>query len=273
MAVHSSGEPKVMVFCSTKSTKSQQLCSILKRVQNVDDPQEADLFICLGGDGFMLHTLHRLHPYNKPFYGINCGSLGLLMNDSPEDLPPEELLKTILEDTREVASSPLKAIFKHQNSDKAQTALAFNEVSLLRSEGTAVHLQISINGEVRCQKLVADGALVATSLGSSAYNHACGGPIFPLESDIVALTAINPFSPATFRSALLKGDVQVVIKPLEPQIRPVNLFCDFIKHEDVSEVTIERAKNVVARILFNNSEDLASKIYRAQFHGSNCPTL
>ena len=232
---------------------------------NLYSPEEADILLCLGGDGFMLHTLHNCIDLNKPIYGINCGSLGFLMNDFNLDTTTiDELITSLQTCVTSVKTYPLEVKFT-TNSGEEITSLAFNEASLLRSDGVAAHLKIYIDGELKCNKLVSDGTLVATPFGSLAYNKACGGPIIPLNSKLLILTAINAFDPVNFKGVILPESSTVTIEVQSSTTRKVNLFCDFIKYKHITKLEVKKSRSKSINILFNKQNYLTQKIFNAQF--------
>ena len=254
---------KIAVLYS-KEKKCVNIFNFFNSSIKLYNPEEADILLCLGGDGFMLHTLHKCIDLKKPIYGINCGNLGFLMNDFNLDTTIEELIATIKTETIALKTYPLEVKFT-TNEGKELTSLAFNEASILRSDGVAAHLKIYINNEVKCNKLVSDGALIATPLGSLAYNKACGGPVIPLESRLLILTAINSFDPHYFKGAILPENSIVTIEVLSSESRKVNLFCDFIKYKNITKLEIKKSETKAVNMLFNKQNYLTQKIFNAQF--------
>lgn len=263
MFLNLSRDLKILLIFSQKNARSVEVYSRLKVLENTKDPQEADLILCLGGDGLMLHTLHKYSQYNKPIYGVNCGTLGFLMNEYDTALDPKALLEQIKTQATEITSHPLVATFTSLSGEQ-ESFLAFNEVSLLRSEGVAAHLQVLVDGVVKAKKIISDGILLATPLGSPAYNKACGGPVLPLDSDLLSLHIINGFI-SSFTGALLQNNVEVEIKVLDAETRRAHLFCDYFKFPAVTNVSIKRTSSTTTRLLFVKNNNLA-KIYNAQFH-------
>ena len=192
--------------------------------------------MALGGDGLMLQTLHTFMNTGKPIYGMNCGSVGFLMNEFREDDLPARLAAAV-----ETAIHPL-AMRAIDADGVTHTAFAINEVSLLRQSYQAAKLEIAIDGHVRLEELICDGILVATPAGSTAYNLSAHGPILPIYAPLLALTPISAFRPRTWRGALLPDHVEVRITILEAEKRPVNAVADNVEFKSVVEVTVAEDK-------------------------------
>ncbi|MFK7870239.1 MAG: NAD kinase [Roseobacter sp.] len=222
-------------------------------------PEDADVIVALGGDGFMLQTLHGTQHINAPVYGMNRGTIGFLMNDYSElDLPDR------LAAAEEAAINPL-AMTATQADGAVTTALAINEVSLLRSGPQAAKLKITVDGRLRMSELVCDGALVATPAGSTAYNYSAHGPILPIGSDVLALTAMSAFRPRRWRGALLPKSAIVRIDVLEPEKRPVMAEADANAVTEVVSVEIRSDAGVQHRILFDPGHGLEERLINEQF--------
>jgi NAD+ kinase len=220
---------------------------------------KATHIVALGGDGFMLQTLHQTQSLEVPVYGMNCGTIGFLMNAySDEDLP-----KRLAEAGEEVLN-PL-AMRAETAAGPLVLGLAINEVSLLRAGPQAAKLRISVDGRVRMEELVCDGALVATPAGSTAYNYSAHGPIVPIGSDVLTLTAIAAFRPRRWRGALLPKAAVVRFDVLEPEKRPVRADADSMSVPDVLSVEIRSEPNIRHRILFDEGHGLEERLLREQF--------
>jgi NAD+ kinase len=220
---------------------------------------EADVIVALGGDGFMLRTLHGTMHMDVPVYGMNCGTIGFLMNEFVEDDLPSRLGAA-----QEEQINPLKMVAGCTDG-RQHTALAINEVSLLRAGPQAAKLQISVDGKLRMVELVCDGALVCTPAGSTAYNYSAHGPILPIGSDVLALTAMSAFRPRRWRGALLPKSAHVRFDVLEPDKRPVMAEADGRSVRDVAWVEISSEVDVVHRILFDPGHGLQERLTREQF--------
>jgi NAD+ kinase len=222
-------------------------------------PDDATHIVALGGDGFMLHTLHHTQSLDIPVYGMNCGTIGFLMNAfSAEDLPRR------LAEAGEEVLNPL-AMKAGTASGPLAMGLAINEVSLLRAGPQAAKLRISVDGKVRMEELVCDGALVATPAGSTAYNYSAHGPIVPIGSDVLALTAIAAFRPRRWRGALLPKAAVVRFDVLEPEKRPVRADADSMSVPDVLWVEIKSEPGIRHKILFDEGHGLEERLLREQF--------
>ena len=220
---------------------------------------EAQVIVALGGDGFMLETLHDQIGTPKPIYGMNRGSVGFLMNEYSEDA----LLERINMAERAVIH-PLRmiAIDAQRNEHRA---LAINEVSLLRQTRQTAKLRISIDGKVRLNELSCDGALVATPAGSTAYNLSAHGPIIPLDAKVLALTPISAFRPRRWRGALLAHTAKVSFEILEADKRPVSAVADNFEVRDVLEVHVAEARDISMHMLFDAGRSLEERVLAEQF--------
>ncbi|WP_292289606.1 NAD kinase [Marivita sp.] len=219
----------------------------------------ADVIVALGGDGFMLATLHRTQDLQVPVYGMNRGTVGFLMNEYSE-----HDLETRLTAAEEEVINPLSMMATTQD-DKAHRALAINEVSLLRAGPQAARLRISVDGKVRMSELVCDGALVSTPAGSTAYNYSAHGPILPIGSDVLALTAMSAFRPRRWRGALLPKTAEVTFDVLEPDKRPVMAEADARAVRNVVRVDIRSEPSIAHRVLFDPGHGLEERLIREQF--------
>jgi NAD+ kinase len=223
------------------------------------DAKDADMIIVLGGDGTMLDALHRYAELGKPFYGMNFGSVGFLMNPySPDDL------KARLEKAGWVDIHPLR-LRATDRAGKTYEAVAFNEVSLLRETRQAAKLKISVDGVVRIDELVCDGVLVSTPAGSTAYNLSAHGPILPLSANVLALTPISAFRPRRWRGALLPNNRTVEIDILEADKRPVSATADSQEFRDIKSVSIHQSKQIGCTLMFDPDHHLEERILKEQF--------
>ena len=252
--------PHIAILASPAS-EALQAKRTLETLYSTVRPEEADILIALGGDGFMLETMHDALSSKTPIYGIHCGSVGFLMNEfAPHDL----MLR--LEKAKPSVLHPLK--MQTQQKDGAlAAALAFNEVSLLRESRQAAKLQIAIDGVVRLEELVCDGILLSTPAGSTAYNLSAHGPIIPLGAPLLALTPISAFRPRRWKGALLPENAQVQFTILEPDKRPVSAVADFTEMRNVTSVTVCQSKEHAVTLLFDHEHNLDERILREQFLG------
>jgi NAD+ kinase len=219
----------------------------------------AQVIVVLGGDGFMLQTLHMHMKMKLPFYGINCGTVGFLMNQYE--------LKDLHERIGRARASTLYPLhmYARRTTGKVMQALAFNEVSLFRQSRQAAKVRVSIDHVVRLKELICDGVLVSTPAGSTAYNFSAGGPIIPLGANVIALTPLVPFRPRRWRGALLSHHSSVGFTILEPGKRPVNAVADFTEIQDVTEVVISEQRKSGVTLLFDPEHNLEERIIKEQF--------
>lgn len=225
------------------------------------EPEAADCIVALGGDGFLLALLHRLLDLgsNLPVFGMNRGTVGFLMNDWSADG-----LETRLAAARAVTLRPL-TMKATTAAGEVVTSPAFNEVSLLRETRQAARIEIAIDGKVRMAELACDGVLVATPAGSTAYNLSVNGPILPLESDLLALTAISPFRPRRWHGALIPNRSIVEFRMLEAERRPVSAVADQLEVRDVTHVSVAVDFARSLELLFDPEYALDDRIFAEQF--------
>lgn len=251
-------QPRIAFLAAPTEAARQAQESLTARYGQVG-PEEADILCALGGDGFMLQTLHRHGGLAKPVYGMKLGTVGFLMNHFNE----ADLLQRIRA-AEPAVLKPLEMIAQTE-SGASVGSLAYNEVSLLRQTRQAAHLSIDLNGQTRLEELICDGVLVATPAGSSAYNYSASGPILPFGSGIVALTPIAPFRPRRWRGALLKAETEVCFRVLDPYKRPVSATADSHEVRDVVEVRIREARGREVTLLFDPEHNLEERIVSEQF--------
>lgn len=219
--------------------------------------READVVVALGGDGFLLTTLRQ--NLGKPVYGMNRGTVGFLLNDFDED----DLVERI-QNAEETVINPLT--MTAGSADNAEhRSLAINEVSLLRAGPQAAKLRITVNGRVRMEELVCDGVILATPVGSTAYNYSAGGPILPINSDVLALTPIAAFRPRRWRGAILPKSAVIRFDVLDPKKRPVMADADSRQVERVHWVEIRSEPRIAHRVLFDPGHELDERLMREQF--------
>jgi len=234
------------------------LRALASRYPNVP-PEEADVIVALGGDGLMLQTLHKVMGAAKPIYGMNKGTVGFLMNDYRE-----EGLFERLEDAHRSVMHPLLMVVWDVHG-VAHTARAINEVSMLRQTYQAAKLRVGVDSHVRIAELIADGILVATPAGSTAYNLSVGGTILPLNAPLLALTPISAFRPRRWRGALLPDHAKIEIEVLEVGNRPVSAVADHTEFRNVSRVHVSMDRSVDLVMLHDPGHSLDERILREQF--------
>ncbi|MDB5739425.1 MAG: kinase [Alphaproteobacteria bacterium] len=221
-------------------------------------PLDADVIVALGGDGFMLQTLHSFTGKGKPIYGMNLGSVGFLMNDYRED----ELLERLAA-AEHAEIHPLK--MTAHSSKGVIEARAFNEVSLLRETRQAAKIRITVDGKPRISELICDGVLVSTPAGSTAYNLSAHGPILPIDAALLALTPISAFRPRRWRGALLPHRAKVRFEILESAKRPVSAVADDFEVRDVSAVDVAEDRSIAMTMLYDAGHNLDERILSEQF--------
>jgi len=256
--VTGSPPPPIAVVAAETDTAQQALEELYERYPCVP-PERAEIIIPLGGDGFMLETLHRFRSKGVPIFGMHRGSVGFLMNPYRPDGLVERLSAA-----QPVVLHPLEMTAVDEHGAR-RGALAFNEVSLLRESRQAAKLRVSVDGVVRIEELMADGILVATPVGSTAYNLSAHGPIIPLGAGVLAMTPISAFRPRRWRGALLPHQAKVRIEALESDKRPVSAVADFTEARDVVIVEIRENRNVAMTLLFDREFNLEERVLKEQF--------
>ncbi|MFK7876148.1 MAG: NAD kinase [Paracoccaceae bacterium] len=248
-----------IAFTAARAPVAQSALAALTARYGTYDPKLADVIVALGGDGFMLQTLHKSQALRAPVYGMNRGTIGFLMNEYAEDDLPERL-----QAAEDADINPLAMTAYLKDGTEAH-GLAINEVSILRAGPQAAKLRISVDGRVRMTELVCDGALVATPAGSTAYNYSAHGPILPIGSDVLALTAVAAFRPRRWRGALLPKKARVRFEVLEPEKRPVMADADGVSVRGVLAVDIRSEPSISHRILFDPGHGLEERLISEQF--------
>ncbi len=251
---------KAITFLASEAAAAQEALARLCGRYGTVPVEQAEVIVALGGDGFMLQTLHGIGARDIAVYGMNCGTIGFLMNEYEE-----EGLFERLSEAEETVINPLR-MRAEAAGGAVHEALAINEVALLRAGPQAAKLRVSINGRVRMEGLVCDGALVSTPAGSTAYNYSAHGPILPIGSDVLALTAVAAFRPRRWRGAILPKAARVRIEVLEPEKRPVMADADSRSSvRDVLAVEIFSDPSLCHRILFDPGHGLEERLTREQF--------
>lgn len=248
-----------IAFLASPTAEAQTVCKRLAAIYGDHPPEQADTLVALGGDGFMLQTLHRHGGLNKPVYGMKLGSVGFLMNHCQMDGLVERI-----QAAEPAVLRPLEMVV-HTESGVSVGSLAYNEVSLLRQTRQAAHLSIELNGQTRLEELICDGVLVATTAGSTAYNFSAHGPILPLGANVMALTPIAAFRPRRWRGAVLKGNTEVRFRVLDPYKRPVSATADSHEVRDVVEVTVRESHDRTVTLLFDPEHNLEERMLAEQF--------
>lgn len=246
-------------FISSDTKDAKKAFKALTNKHGNVDINIADVVVVLGGDGTLLETLHKIHDLKIPVYGMNCGSVGFLLNPYKED----DLIDKI-ENAQKVEIFPLH-MSATNNKGYTCDAMAFNEVSLIRETRQAAKLKISVGDVERIPELVCDGILLATPAGSTAYNLSAHGPIIPLSANVLALTPISAFRPRRWRGALLPNHLEVKIDIINNHKRPVSATADSTEIRDVQSVTIKQADSHSCTLLFDPDHNLEERILKEQF--------
>jgi NAD+ kinase len=222
-------------------------------------PKEASVIVVLGGDGVMLECLHKVLGTDQLVYGMNCGSVGFLMNEFHEAGLPERIARA--------QPSVLHPLRMHAitASGVVEEAMAINEVSLLRQLRQAAKIRIHVDHRERLAELICDGVLISTPAGSTAYNLSAHGPIIPLSANLLPLTPISAFRPRRWRGALLPATVDVLFEILEPDKRPVAAVADFTEVRNVVSVAVSEDRTIGATVLFDPDRALSERIIAEQF--------
>jgi len=246
-------------FVASPADDAQAACELLRQAYGDAGPERAEAIVALGGDGFMLQTLHAFVGKAKPIYGMNFGSIGFLMNEFRE-----EDLEARLAAAEGAEVHPL-CMRARARDGKVHEALAFNEVSLLRETRQAAKIRIVVDGKVRIQELICDGVLVSTPTGSTAYNLSAHGPILPMDADLLALTPISAFRPRRWHGALLSHKSQTRFEILEPDKRPVSAVADDTEVREVTTVDVAEDRSIAMTMLFDEGRSLRERILAEQF--------
>jgi len=248
-----------IAFLAAQSAAAQEALKQATQRYGQNTPEAADVVVALGGDGFLLQTLHTMLPQNKPVYGMKKGSVGFLLNSFDlDDLPAR------LNNAQRIQLHPLHMNATTVDGQNIQHS-AFNEVSLLRETHQAAKIKITVDEVVRMAELVCDGALVATAAGSTAYNLSAHGPILPLNANLLALTPISAFRPRRWRGALLPSHAHIRFDILDAAKRPVSAVADFNEVRDVRAVAIHQNRDRAMTLLFDPDQNLAERIIQEQF--------
>ena len=245
-------------FTASQTAEAQEALVSLRKHYRDAGAEDADVIVALGGDGFMLQTLHEFLGTDKPIYGMNLGSIGFLMNEFHE----KDLEKRIAEAER-AQIHPLRMRATHAKG--TEEAIAFNEVSLLRQTRQTAKIRIVVDGTARIAQLACDGVLISTPAGSTAYNLSAHGPILPIDAALLALTPISAFRPRRWRGALLSHRAKVRFEILDADKRSVSAVADDYEVRDVTSVDVAEDRSVSMTMLFDAGHSLDERILAEQF--------
>lgn len=252
-------EPSKIHFHIADSAEAREPGEALIKEYGQNTPDDAEIIVAIGGDGTLLEALHKYHERDKPFYGMNRGSVGFLLNPfRAEDLPMRLSL------AQSVTLHPLKMTAVTSEGEEIE-GLAFNEVSLLRQRHNAAKIGIYVDKVERLPELICDGVLVSTPAGSTAYNLSAHGPIIPLAVEVLALTPISAFRPRRWRGALLPHKSGIRFEILEHEKRPVSATADYTEVRNVTQVDIRESRSIGAKLLFDPDHALEERILKEQF--------
>lgn len=250
---------KKIHFTASESEQAQTAHKRLIHQYGQCSISQADIIVALGGDGFMLESMHRYMAANLPIYGMNKGTVGFLLNNYKED----DLYQRL--DAGEITKlHPLKMVVR-DTKNRITEALAINEVSLLRESRQTAKIAILVDGRTKVPELTCDGVLVATPAGSTAYNFSAHGPILPVNAGVLALTPISAFRPRRWRGAILPREATIEFKILESSKRPVSAVADAVEVRDISSVIIKEAPEITINLLFDPEHNLEKRILDEQF--------
>ena len=258
-AAPSPAVPNRIAFVASPTPMAQEARARLVARYGGWPMETAEIIVSLGGDGFMLETLHRNLGRATPVYGMNCGSVGFMMNAFSEDDLPARLARA-----QGAFLHPLR-MHAVTETGRVEEALALNEVSLLRQLRQAAKIRVTVDGRVRLQELICDGILVSTPAGSTAYNLSAHGPIVPLSANLLPLTPISAFRPRRWRGALLPSSAEVLFEVLESEKRPVAAVADFTEVRDVVSVAVSEDRSIRTNVLFDPDQGLSERIIAEQF--------
>jgi NAD+ kinase len=250
-------------FTAHHAKDNNERCQTLIQLYGQWDIETCDVVVAIGGDGFMLETIHKVLQFKKPIFGMKGGSLGFLMN-SFETGDDEFLLKRI-ETAVTQELHPLRMIATKANQEKFET-LAFNEVVLQRASRQAAKIKLYIDNILRIEELVCDGVMLATPAGSTAYNFSVYGPILPIGANVLALTPISAFRPRRWRGAILPHTVSVRFDATQIDKRPVCVTADHFELDDIHFVEIQEAFDITVTLLYDVHHPLPERILSEQFN-------
>jgi NAD+ kinase len=245
-------------FVASTASEAQDALAALRAHYKDAGAKDADIVVALGGDGFMLQTLHDFTGKGKPIYGMNLGSVGFLMNEYREND-----LDARIAAAERANVHPLR--MRARSSHGTQEALAFNEVSLLRQTRQTAKIRIVVDDKPRIEQLACDGVLISTPAGSTAYNLSAHGPILPIDAALLALTPISAFRPRRWRGALLPHRARVRFEILEAEKRPVSAVADDLEVRDVVSVDVAEDRSISMTMLFDAGHSLDERILAEQF--------
>ncbi len=251
--------PERIAFTASGAPTAQAAMRELTATYGNAPADEAEVIVALGGDGFMLETMHRYLALQTPIFGMNRGTIGFLMNTYSEEGLPQRIAEGHIQTLR-----PLRMTARCEGGTTLD-AIAFNEVSMLRQERQAAKLRLFINGRERMDELICDGVIMSTAAGSTAYNLSAHGPIIPIGSPLLALTPISAFRPRRWRGALLPSTASIRIEVNERWKRPVSAVADHNEARNVIDVEVREDEQASIDLVFDADHNLEERILTEQF--------
>ncbi len=248
-----------IAFHSSKKPRAQKALEEMRSNYEHVAPEKADVIVVLGGDGSMLRAIHHFENLDTPLFGLNLGTLGFLLNSYDR----EGLIERI-EEATPVKIRPLEMV-AIDSEGVEHVSIAYNEVSLFRETHNSAKIQIFVNGTQRIEELICDGVMVSTPMGSTAYNSSAGGPIVPLDANVLPLTPISAFRPRNWKGALIDNNCEVHFKVRKPAERPVSATADASEVRNVREATVRQSKNISTTLLFDAKDPLQERVFKEQF--------
>jgi len=245
---------KKIFVISDKNKNSESIRSKLEKKIKSSSLKKSEIIIVIGGDGFMLQTLKKFHKFKKPFYGINSGDYGFLMNKFNNKKVLKNFAKTDL-----IKISPLQMIVKNKLG-KQKKSIAINEISILRQSRQAASISIKNGSRFIIKKLRGDGLLVSTPAGSTAYNLSVHGPILNLNSNKLAISPVSPFRPRRWKGKIISNKSKINIKNLNPKKRPISAVADNVEVRNAVEIKIKQNKKIIFNLLYNKNNSIEKKI-------------
>ncbi len=243
-----------MFLISDKNNKSKIIKSIIERKFTLSSLIKAQIILVIGGDGFMLQTLKKFYKLKKPFYGINSGDYGFLMNKFSK----KNILKNVF-NADLIKISPLEMTVQNKNK-KIKKSIAINEVSILRQSRQATSISVKTNNKYVIKKLRGDGLLVCTPAGSTAYNLSVHGPILNLNSNKLAISPVSPFRPRRWKGKIVSNKTKIIIKNLNPKKRPISAVADNVEVRNAVIIKIRENNKIIFNLLYNKNKSIDKKI-------------
>ena len=237
-----------------KNKKSIKIKLILQNKINFLPIAKSNFIIVIGGDGFMLQTLKKFYKFKKPFYGINSGDYGFLMNKFSEKNTIKNLIKA-----KTISINQLEMIVKNK-SNKVKKSIAINEISILRQSRQAASMSINSGSKQIIKKIISDGVLVSTPAGSTAYNLSVHGPILNLDSKKIAISPISPFRPRRWKGKIVSEKSKIIIKNLNPKKRPISAVADNVEVRNAKIILVKINKKIFFNLLYDRNNSLQKKI-------------